>query len=154
AFEEPEPPPSVPCEGDACEDPPLPPPLPCVVEPIDAERDVDPFYERECVVLGIPVLGSGLVRDEAFVAAARLVAGMLEYRSDLAEHIVRFGGRISLVAESENTTDVPEFAYLAEDPDIDWNERARGFGATLAEPVMLAAEEDVLCLPSNRWAGQ
>lgn len=148
--EDPPPPPSkAPCEGEGCAEEPAPPP-PCVVEPIQQERELDPFYEKECVVLGIPVLGSGAVRDEALVAAAALVAGMLEHREDLAGHIERFEGRISLVAESENTTDVPEFAYLADDPDIDWNERARGFGATLLRPVTLAAEEDATSTSTPR----
>ena len=65
----------------------------------------------------------------------------------------------------EKTTDVPEHSFLKvsyhmhlqsqfyaayimqfqDDPDTDWDERARGLGGTLHIPVSSGAEENVMC---------
>ena len=45
----------------------------------------------------------------------------------------------------EVTTDVPEHAFLASDPNNDWDKRARGLGATMKNPVGSSAEENILC---------
>ena len=50
----------------------------------------------------------------------------------------------------EVTTDVPEHAFLADDANTDWDERARGLGATMAIPVGSSAEENILCHVDDR----
>ena len=50
----------------------------------------------------------------------------------------------------EVTTDIPEHAFLASDANTDWDERARGLGATMANPVGSSAEENVLCHTDDR----
>ena len=57
--------------------------------------------------------------------------------------------RFSLV-----TTDVPEHAFLASDTETNWNTRARGLGGTVAVPTTSCAEENVLCLPGDRYRGE
>ena len=51
----------------------------------------------------------------------------------------------------ELTTHIPEHRFL--DPNF-WNERARGLGGTLHLPLTTGAEENVLCLPSDRYKDQ
>ena len=50
----------------------------------------------------------------------------------------------------EVTTDVPEHAFLADDANTDWDERARGLGATMSIPVGSSAEENILCHVDDR----
>ena len=50
----------------------------------------------------------------------------------------------------EVTTDIPEHAFLASDPNTDWDERARGLGATMSNPVGSSAEENILCHTDDR----
>ena len=52
---------------------------------------------------------------------------------------------------SEVTTDIPEHAFLASDPNTDWDERARGLGATISLPVGSSAEENILCHTNDRF---
>ena len=51
---------------------------------------------------------------------------------------------------SENTTNIPEHAFLGSDPNTNWDERARGLGATMSLPVGSSAEENILC-HTNDW---
>lgn len=55
-----------------------------------------------------------------------------------------------MIAPEERTTDVPEFADLNQAfPEEDWDERARGLGASLWRPVtMTSAATD----PDEYWA--
>ena len=50
----------------------------------------------------------------------------------------------------EVTTDIPEHAFLANDANTDWDERARGLGATMNIPVGSSAEENILCHTNDR----
>ena len=65
-------------------------------------------------------------------------------------------GRVMIMAEypKEKTTDVPEHAYLKDDPNTDWDERARGLGGTLHLPLSSVGEENVLCLNGDRYYNQ
>ena len=51
---------------------------------------------------------------------------------------------------SELTTDIPEHSWLGSEYD----ERARGLGATLSNPVGSSAEENALCHLDDRYSGQ
>lgn len=54
----------------------------------------------------------------------------------------------------EFTTSIPEHAYLKNDPNTNWDERARGMGGTLDIPVTSCAEENLLCLNGDRYYDQ
>ena len=62
---------------------------------------------------------------------------MLGDRLDLRQAQYQNKGRVMVMAEypKEKTTDVPEYAYLKDDPNTDWDERARGLGGTLHIPL-------------------
>ena len=55
---------------------------------------------------------------------------MLADREDIRFAQYKNGGRIVIMAEypKEVTTDIPEHAYLKNDPYTNWDERARGLG--------------------------
>ena len=70
---------------------------------------------------------------------------------------------------AELTTDIPEHSFLSDDPNTNWDERARGLGdnlktvdprlmlyknelgATVHVPVGSSAEENALCYSDDRW---
>ena len=64
---------------------------------------------------------------------------MLADREDIRRAQYFNGGRIVIMAEYpvEKTTDVPEHAFLKNDPKTDWDERARGLGGTLRRDFKL-----------------
>nr|KAG5696492.1 hypothetical protein BaRGS_016531 [Batillaria attramentaria] len=55
--------------------------------------------------------------------------------------------RVAIMAASEVTLDIPEHSHL----DEHMNQRARGLGATITEPVSTGAEENVLCEDHDRY---
>ena len=59
------------------------------------------------------------------------------------------------MAESEVTTDIPEHSDLNEAfPEVDWDTRARGLGATLARPATSGAEENILCYSQDVYPNE
>ena len=83
---------------------------------------------------------------------------MLSQRSDLRERLIAAGVRVAVMAPTEQTLDLPEQAELAstptDTPGVDWNERARGLGGTLAIPVASCGVENLLCHPCDRYYGE
>ena len=69
--------------------------------------------------------------------ACYTVRFMLADREDIRFAQYKNGGRIVIMAEypKEVTTDVPEHAFLKDDTETDWDERARGLGGTLDLPI-------------------
>jgi hypothetical protein len=53
------------------------------------------------------------------------------------------------MAVSEVATDIPEHRFLADDPEVDWDTRARGLGGTPGVPITTGAEENLLCLAGD-----
>ncbi len=117
--------------------------------------DLDPFSERYCDVLGIPLVTHADVDPRALEIAAETMRIMLAARPDVAAAIAASPVRIGLIGRDQQTTDMPEWSDLNEAfPDTDWNERARGLGATFERPLAGGAEENVLCLPEDRYLGE
>ena len=114
----------------------------------------DPFYRKILDSGGIPILSSELVSDTALEAAHDIVTNMLEARPDLRSSLVARRARVGIMAPTEVTTDIPEHAFLANDPNIDWDQRARGLGGTLANPITTAGEENLLCLTGDVYGGE
>ncbi len=115
---------------------------------------VHPFYEKRVDAAGIPVLGSSKVPDEALEATREIVIRMLAHRADIRVAMISHGAQVAVIAESEVTTDIPEHAFLKDDANTDWNERARGLGGTIRVPTGSAAEENLLCYPQDRNLGE
>lgn len=131
-------------------------PAACVVAPVPADvRDrlsLAPFYERFVAAGSFPIVSSAKVPERALCTARDVVTRMLEHRPELLDRLADKKIRLAIMAKSELTTDIPEHSDLA--PKDYWDQRARGLGATLERPAVSAAEENVLCYPSDRYRGE
>lgn len=114
----------------------------------------DAFYQKLVNASGIPVISSEKVVDDALMIAKEIVEQMLAFRPDVRQAMMTRGAYVGIMARTEVTTDIPEHAYLANDPNTDWNQRARGLGGTPGNPISTAGEENLLCLPNDRYQGE
>lgn len=112
--------------------------------------NLSPFYKKYVDINGLPIVGSEKVSDEAMLEAADILDALLSQRRDVGDALVRNRIRISIMAPSEKTTDIPEHSDLV--PKTYWNARARGLGATKDRPASSCAEENLLNLYSDRYA--
>jgi hypothetical protein len=129
---------------------------PRVVEAIsdDVRRafGLDKFYEKIVLADGFPIVASAKTCDPALLEAASIVDAMLRGRADLRRRLIENRVRLAVMAHVEFTTDVPEHRDL--DPAPYWNRRARGLGATRERPAVSCAEENLLGLPGDPYAGE
>ncbi len=132
-----------------------------------------PFYVKYVSAQGIPIVSSRAVPDRALAVASAIVEAMLAHRPDLRVELVRQAYRVSIMAESETTTDLPEQSEwirpAPDDPRLTrcerlhydqrigrlsdrkyWDGRARG----MSGPLTSGAAEDLLGLPSSRYYGE
>ena len=123
------------------------------VASVPASLELDAFYEKYLDADGIPVVASGKVQDEALLEARVIVQGLLQ-DSPIRAAMISSGAYVGIMAETEVTTDIPEHAYLSDDPSTDWDERARGLGGVQGNPITTGAEENVLCRSSDRYLGE
>ena len=114
---------------------------------------VPSFYTQSISANGFPIVASATVNPYALKEAAFLVNMMLAKRPDVREAMIKSGARMCIMAYNEYTTDLPEFARLAEEKvrDFDtvpakdfWDARARGLGGSEEDPYCSVAEENVL----------
>lgn len=125
-----------------------------ITEP-PASLGLPAFYVKYVDASGVPVVSSAHVPDDALLAARAVVLQMVAGRDDIVAHLQAAHIRVAIMAESEVTTDIPEHADLYEAfPGTDWDERARGLGATFARPASSGAEENVLCHETDRYRGE
>jgi alpha-glucosidase len=68
----------------------------------------------------------------------------------IMESLVREGCTFSIIGVKEGQTDLPQYAFLRNDPNMDWNKRARGLGGQHAS----GGEENILELPGDRYRGE
>ncbi|MDH3295208.1 MAG: hypothetical protein OER95_12890, partial [Acidimicrobiia bacterium] len=60
-----------------------------------------------------------------------------------------------VIGSTQRTTEMPEYRDLDEVfPGVDWDNRARGLAATVERPLVSAGEENILCLPGDRYHGE
>lgn len=134
---------------------------------------LDPFYGQYLDARGIPVVASGKVSPRALEVARSMARDMLAHRPDLAAVLAGRGYRIAVMARDEALLDLPEMRAWKKparsDPRLTrceikhydarigrltdrqyWDARARGIGGR----HMVAAEEDLLGLPLNRYFGE
>lgn len=126
-------------EPSGCEAPTAPP----------ADLSEEGFYTKYVSTNGIPILAPDSVDDEALVEACGIVGVMLEARSDVAEQMVKNEARVAIMDEDQALTDLPGF----EDLSPGWDDE-RGAGATQDLVWTAAAEENLLCLPSDVYEGE
>jgi hypothetical protein len=115
---------------------------------------LDPFYEKYLDATGIPIVGSSAPADASLVQACSITVRMLAARADVRSAMMAANLRVAVIAVGEVTTDLPEYRnFYTLFPGTDWNGE-RGVGATTAIPVSSAGEENLLCLPGDRFEGE
>lgn len=121
-----------------------------------APYSLNAFYQKYCDANGIPVLGSNNVNKKAIIAAHQKAIRMMQSLDPaVIEAMISVNTRIAVMAKSEVTTDIPEHSDLnTVFPDTDWDNRARGLGATLSRPASTVAEENLLCQANDRYKGE
>lgn len=111
---------------------------------------LNPFYSKIARVHGFPIVGSDKVSDEALMEAGWILSKMLEPRLDLLSTMASKKVKLTVMAWTEFTTDIPEHAHLK--PRVYWDRRARGLGATPHVPTVSCAEENLLDFPGDPYS--
>lgn len=119
-----------------------------------AQLGFDPFYKKIVYADGIPIISSEKPSDEALWVAQEIILNMLALRPDVRDEMIANEARIGIMGHGEVTTDIPEHAFLKDDPNTDWDERARGLGGTVGVPITTGAEENLICLEPDVYAGE
>jgi hypothetical protein len=123
-----------------------------MLPPPPASLKLSPFYRQWLDAGGLPVVGSERVSPYALHEAHFLIEQLLEKRPDVRRAIVRAGVRVAIMATTERTTEIPEHSDLT--PKDHWDRRARGLGATRWRPAISGAEENLLNLTGDPYAGE
>ncbi len=133
---------------------------------------LDPFYEKYCDAMGIPVIASKEVSDTALLIARDIVIHMLSERSDVRLQLIREGQRVGIIGLNQQMSDIPEYKNLKK-PELGdrrlteaeirnyekirqmtdaeyWNQRARGLGGVYTT----CGEENLLGIPGTRYFGE
>lgn len=108
------------------------------------------FYTKYVDADGFPILASDNVNDFALQEAAYWVTKMLAHRPDVKRAMVASGSRLLIMAHSEFTTDLPEFAEFK--PKDYWDARARGTGGSVDDPFCTCGEENLLGYPGDPYS--
>lgn len=119
----------------------------------NGQDGIPAFYTQRASAGGFPIVASAKVNPYALKEAVYLVNMMLAKRPDVRDAMIKSGARMCIMAHDEYTTDLPEFARMAEAkmkefPDMPakdfWDARARGLGGSEQDPYCSVAEENVL----------
>jgi cyclophilin family peptidyl-prolyl cis-trans isomerase len=121
-----------------------------VPETLREQLELAPFYQKHITVAGFPIVGSAKVSDHALREAAWIVRNVVGERDDILQAMAASKVRLVVMAWDEYTTDVPEHSQLRS--KVFWDRRARGLGATLHNPVVSCAEENLLCYPHDPYS--
>lgn len=122
---------------------------------------VPEFYTQRVMAEGFPIVASAKVNSHALKEAVYLCNMMLAKRPDVRAAMIKSGARMCVMAHDEYTTDLPEFARLANEkmpehpgmPAKDyWDARARGLGGSETDPYCSVAEENLLGLEGDPYA--
>ncbi|MBB5031036.1 zinc-dependent peptidase [Prosthecobacter vanneervenii] len=109
---------------------------------------------------GFPIVATAKTNPYALKEVAYLLNLMLDHRPDVRQAMIDSGARMIIMAHDEYTTDMPEFARLADEPvkgyenlsaKTYWDTRARGLGGSQTDPFCSCAEENVLGLPGDPY---
>jgi len=122
---------------------------------------VPSFYTQSVSANGFPIVASAKVNPYALKEAAYIVNMMLAKRPEVREAMIKSGARVCVMACNEYTTDLPEFAWLAEEkvPGFEnltakdyWDARARGLGGSETDPYCSTGEENLLGYPGDPYS--
>lgn len=127
-----------------------------------SQDGVPTFYQQQLKAVGYPIVASEKVNPYALKEAAYLIDKMLAKRPDIAKAMVDSGARMSVMAYNEFTTDLPEFARLAQGKDhypgvsakAFWDARARGLGGSRTDCYCSCGEENLLGYPGDPYEAE
>jgi hypothetical protein len=123
-----------------------------VIGPPPPKFKLDEFYKKHVEIGGLPIVSSDKVNDKALLVARKDIAMMVAKEPRMIDALVKNKVRVSVMAVTELTTDIPEHSDLR--PKEQWDQRARGLGATHSRPSSSCAEENLLGLPEDRYKGE
>ena len=113
------------------------------------------YYKKFVSVRGVPVASSGRASNAGLLETAKWVEHMFSLvPKSVIDALKSKQIKLTMMAETEVTTDVPEHAYLKYDTVTDWDERARGLGANEFTRTASCAEENVLCRATDPYLGE
>jgi hypothetical protein len=124
---------------------------------------VPSFYTQQASANGLPITASANVNPYAVQEAVYIVNSMLAKRPDVREAMIRSGSRLCIMAHNEFTTDLPEWAWLADVAvpgfesfsSRDFRDaRARGMGGSETDPYCSCAEENLLAYDGDPYAAE
>lgn len=127
------------------------------VSDVPAELGLDPFYKKYVDANGIPVVSSANVSDSALIRASKVIFQVLSKRKDVKDALVARNSKVMIIGEKEEVCEIPEYKDICDTPEniAYWNKRARGFGGAPEHDVSASCgEENVLCLPGDRYKGE
>lgn len=119
------------------------------------------FYAQSASAHGLPVVASARVNPYAIREAVYLVDLMLGQRPDVRQAMIDSGSRLCVMAYDEYTTDLPEWAWLAEAPEPEAvgvsirdfrDARSRGMGGSETDPYCSCGEENLLGYPGDPYS--
>lgn len=124
----------------------------CTVRSVGTDED---FYRKTCEQTGIAIVAAEPVVAGALEAAADRMAAMLAARPDIAAAVASSVEHVAVIGRDQRITTLPDFEELyATHPGTDWNRLGRSFPGTEEIPVPAGAEENLLCLESDRYEGE
>lgn len=123
--------------------------------PIQAYRvgGVPKIYTQQVDAHGLPISATGNCSPYAVREAVYIVDLMLAKRPDVRDAMIKSGSRLCILAHNEFTCDLPEWLWLANEPEPGFPEiaprdfrdaRARGMGGSETDPYVSCAEENLL----------
>lgn len=125
-----------------------------------AKDGVPACYTQRTSAGGFPIVATAKVNPYALREVAHILGLMLAHRPDVRQAMSDSGARMIILAHDEYTTDLPEFARLADKPvegyenltaKTYWDVRARGLGGSRTDPFCSCAEENVLGFPGDPY---
>ena len=132
-----------------------------VILPVPESLGLHPFYKKYVDAMGIPVVSSAKVPDDALLVARDIVNSMLSARPDVRKALIDRKWRTGVIGETEMTMDIPEYGGFRRpgkaegepinqlDRDYHAN-RSRGMGGN----PTTGAEENLLGYPGTRYWGE
>ena len=128
-----------------------------IVTDVPESLQLPVFYKKYVDANGIPIVSSDKVRDVALLSARITVLELMAKREDIRKALIAKKFRIMIIGENEEVCELPEYAPICNTPENIkfWNWRARGFGSDPeGDCGASCGEENVLCLPGDRYEGE
>lgn len=122
------------------------------------EQALASFYGQTRAVEGLTVKASAKVRAAALDEAARRFSLLLRGDRSVVDRMRAGGVQVAIIAQSEATTDLPEYRSLQGRRTSDGRgfdgPSIRGLGGSRTQPMCSVGEENVLGLAGDIFAGE